>query len=90
MPSFTGSEYVDVEVDVDVNDFLSECSSDEIEEVIEYLIDNNFISKDREAILQNLSIGEEQLHKNLDKIKDNYYILSDEEEYTIKRIADKL
>lgn len=90
MPNFIGSEYVDVEVDVDVNDFLDECSSDEIDEVIEYLIDANWLSEDRKVIPQNLSFDEEQLHKNLYKIRDNYYMLSEEDEEIIKKIANKL
>lgn len=89
MPNFETSEFVDLAIDVDIDEFLNECSSNEIEDVIEYLIDNNFISEDRKIIPQNLSFDEEQLHKNLNKIKDNYYLLSEEEEELIKQIANK-
>ncbi len=90
MPNFNASEYVDVEVDVDIDEFLDKCSTDEIEEVIQYLIDNNIISEDRTMNFSNLSFDEEQLHKNLDKIKNSYYILPNEDEEIIKQIANKL
>jgi hypothetical protein len=43
-----------------------------------------------EVNIDNSSFDEEQFHKNLDKIKDSYYILSNEDEEIIKQIANKL
>lgn len=90
MPSFEVYDNVYLETDIYVDEFLNECSEDDIKEIIRYLIDNNIISEDRKMDFANLSYDEEQLHKNLDKIKNNYYVLSNEDEETIKRIANKL
>ena len=90
MPIFSASEYVDVEVDVDIDEFLDECNDREIDEVINWLIDNNHINESQKTVDTNLSFDEEQLHKNLYKIRDSYYLLSEEEEELIKQIANKL
>jgi len=90
MPSFEVYDNVYLETDIHVDEFLNECSEDDIKEIIQYLIDNNIISEDRKTDFANLSFDEEQLHKNLDKIKNNYHFLSNEDEETIKRIANKL
>lgn len=55
---------------------------DEDEETLSEIVDN--WGKDED------DFDAEQLHKNLDKIKNNYHILSNEDEETIKRIANKL
>jgi hypothetical protein len=90
MPRFTESEYVDVDIDINVDDFLEECTSREIDGVIDWLIDNNHINEPQKTVDTNLSFDEEHLHKNLDKIRDSYYLLSEEEEELIKQIANKL
>jgi hypothetical protein len=90
MPIFSASECVDVEVDVDIDEFLDECNNREIDEIINWLIDNNHINESQKTVDINLSFDEEQLHKNLYKIRDSYYLLSEEEEELIKQIANKL
>ena len=44
MPSFTAYN-VDVDLDIDVDDFLSECSSREIKELINALIEDGHLAK---------------------------------------------
>ncbi len=90
MPKFSESEYVDIDIDVDVDYFLEECNGREIDEVIDWLIVNNHINESQKTVDTNLSFDEEQLHKNLYKIRDSYYLLSEEEEELIKQIANKL
>lgn len=87
MPSF--SEYTNVDVDVSVDDFLDECDSDDITQVIEYLVENGFISDSAKLIENNnhVSYNEYEFFKCLDIIKENYYMLSTESEELIKQIA---
>jgi len=89
MPKFYSRVWVDVEVDMHPDEFLDKCSKEDIEEVIEYLTTNHFIYPSSPPP-SNLSFDEEQLHKNLDAIKANWYVLSKSDEELIKKIASKL
>jgi hypothetical protein len=44
MPNFTAYN-VDVDLDIDVDDFLSECSKREIKEIIDALIEDGHLEK---------------------------------------------
>ena len=90
MPSF--NEYVDVDIDIDVDEFLEACSTSDIEDIIEYLIDNDFVDKKsyKNESTSHTSYDKDEIEKCLEKIKDNYYILSNEDEEIIKQIANKL
>jgi hypothetical protein len=96
MPTVNGyveievSEYTDI--DVEVESFLSECSRSEIDEVIDYLIEHNFID---ESSKDNGFIGEENLMDiewldTLKKLRSSRLVLSEEDIETIKKIANKV
>jgi hypothetical protein len=89
MPEFNESKYVDVDFNIDIDEFFEKCDNSEIDEVIDWLIDKGYINESQKPT-NDLSFDEEQLHKNLDKIKNSYYILSNEDEEIIKQISNKL
>jgi hypothetical protein len=88
MPQFT--DYANMDIDVD--DFLQECTSAELEEVIEWLRDEEYITKfnllddfdgEPKSALQQL------FEKDLIKIQNSYLQISKEDFEAINRIAKK-
>jgi len=68
---------IDTEVDIDVEDFLDECSSSEIDEVIEWLAENDY----------KLNINDDT-NKDLIKLI-NVILLTVEDEILLNNIANK-
>lgn len=87
MPEFSESTYVDI--DIEVNDFLEECTSHEIEEVIEWLKENGDIKNDI-FIQKGSNFQDDIFNENLNKLIGNRWKLSSEDEETILRISEKL
>jgi hypothetical protein len=90
MPSITQYNVeADVEIDVDVDDFLNDCSSREIKEVIDWLRDNDELSiesvPERSKNLMDL-----EWDKSINKLSLNRTQLTVAEEEFIKSIANRL
>ena len=83
MPKF----YTDSQIDIDVDDFLDECSSSELDEVVEYLKRTNHIP----PIINHseISVPESEFENALNKLHGNWNRLSKQDEEIIKRIALK-
>lgn len=78
-----------VRVDIDVDDFMGECDSCDIKEIIDWLVDNDHLSKDG-LILEasrNMTFQESELLQNLKLIREKYYQLSIDQLEAIKQIA---
>jgi hypothetical protein len=84
MPSFN----TDANIEVDVEEFMDGCNSYEIDEVIEYLIDNGRIDGDRKEP-SNSSINQTEFQDNLKYLSQNYHGLTTEEENEIKKISKR-
>jgi hypothetical protein len=86
MPDFSIDD-----LDIDPDDFLDACSVREIKEVIEWLVDNNHISKSTiESVGNNaLNVNDIMFQENLDAISKSKLLLSIEEEEVINRIGEK-
>lgn len=90
MPDFRHE--VDVDIEIDVDEFLGECSSDEIEEVIEFLVDNNYIKRDSITDRPNNTMDnvmDESYKEALDKLYTRRIYLTLEEEQFIHNLANK-
>ena len=89
MPRFNEHNFLDFDIDVNisVNDFLSECDSNDINDVINWLKCNGEL-KDNETYQAN-SISQEMFYEQLDKIYNNYYQLTNEEQTLIEKIAKR-
>jgi hypothetical protein len=88
MPRF--NEYdleFDISANISVETFLSECDSNDINDVINWLKRNGEL-KDNETYQTN-SIPQEMFYEELDKIYNNYYLLTNEEQALIEKIAKR-
>lgn len=81
-----------IDFDVDVNDFLDSCSEDDIQEIIERLIENGFLTA-KEIKSPNDSprgYDESVYESSLDKLHGRWNMLSSEEEQQILKISNRL
>ena len=84
----------DVNVDVEVDEFVDSCSKREIKELIDYLVDEGHLP---ESVLDSngdnkdskISYLEQEFIDNMDKLKGKYYSLSGEDESEIMKIIKK-
>ena len=86
----------DVNVDVEVDEFVDSCSKREIKELIDYLVDEGHLP---ESVLDNngdikdsknsKSYLEQEFINNIDYLKSKYYSLSGEDESEIMKIIKK-
>lgn len=88
MPQFT--DYANMDIDVD--EFLQECDLDEIQEAIEWLRDEEYLTND--DLLDDFdgepkSLLQQLFEEDLTKIKRAYLQISKEDFETINRIAKK-
>ena len=79
-------------IDVDVYDFLSSCDNSDINDVIEYLKDNDYINEDDllEEIETPRSYTSEKFEESLLKLRGHSTSLSTEEEEFIINLANKI
>ena len=88
MPRF--NEYdleFDISANISVKTFLSECDSNDINDVINWLKRNGELSNSN--IHQTNSIPHEMFLETVDKIAQNYYQLTNEEQTLIEKIAKR-
>jgi hypothetical protein len=86
MPSFTEWTEVEVDVDVSVDDFLSECDSDDIKEIITALQKDGYLTP--KDLLTDSS--DTELSQALSKIAHFRNLLTIEEEELIKKIGNRV
>lgn len=83
MPSF----YADVEVEVD--EFVNNCSKREIKELVKYLHEEGHLNENK-IPTENMSLLDQEWAKVLDKLAGRTRLqLSNEEEEIIKKIANR-
>jgi hypothetical protein len=87
MPTF----YEEADFDISVDDFLEECSSFELEEIIDYLEEMGYLKNHKRAEGGGpIGILEEEFQEKIQKISESRHRLTLEEEETIKKISDRL
>lgn len=79
MPTFDSEE-----IYIAPEDFVDNCSSSEIQELVDYLTEQGHIKQQEE-----MCIPETELEEALDKLHGKYRNLSSEEEEIIKKIANR-
>ena len=88
MPRF--NEYdldFDINVEISVDTFLSECDAYEISKVINWLKRNGELSNN--DVHKANSLPHEMFLESVDKIVQNYYQLTNEEQELIEKIAKR-
>lgn len=80
-----------VSIDIEINDFLRNCDSFDIEELIKALVEDGWINQTAiDPKGQPRSIDEQTFEKALDKLRGKWNMLSLEEENQIIKIANRL
>jgi len=82
MPSFNPDD-----LDIYVEDFVDSCSKREIRELIDYLRDEGHL--DGVVATSNICATEYEYIKAISKLRDKWNRLSQEEEQTILKIANR-
>ena len=90
MPYITAYN-VDVDLDIDVDDFLSECSSKEIKELINALIEDGHLAKHPllPGYEEKMGKMEEEFVDKLYTISSKYYSMTDDELEIINNLYNK-
>jgi hypothetical protein len=87
MPYIT--QRVDIDIDIDVEDFVNDCNSKEIKELIKYLREKGHL--DGEMLTDNMSILDKEWAEVISKIGVLGRLqLTNKEEETIRKIANRL
>lgn len=81
--------YFETELEVDVNDFLSSCSSSEIKELIEALQEYGWLVKEKVTKEESINFMDEEWLNITNKLNTLRLRLSVEEEQTIKDIVNR-
>jgi hypothetical protein len=90
MPNILVPVDTEIDVDLEVNDFLDECNSSEIEEIIDYLIETGHINKSAvNDYYTDQSVTEIEFEDALKKLQGNWNRLSSDDEATILKIANQ-
>lgn len=85
-----------VDIDIEIYEFVRSCSKSEIKELIEELVENHHLPKD--VINTKGDVKKEMSRKTnselefavkLDKLKEKYFSLSQEEELSLNNIFNK-
>ena len=93
MPELTKyNQFVDIDVDIDVEEFLDACSTHEINEVVEWLQNGDYIKMSQLVSNPRISLGDLEYIKIINKLTDPmvHFRLSEEDLYAIQQISDKL
>ena len=85
MPTFYKD--VEAEVDVDIEEFVDECSDREIQILIIYMVEEGKLTVYGPS--QNLSVNETIWYETIEKIRSNRLTLTDEEIDIIENIAKR-
>ena len=93
MPELTKyNQFVDVDVEIDVDEFLDACSTHEINEVVEWLQNGDYIKMSHLINDSRMSMGDLEYIKIINKLTDPMvrFRLSEEEMCMLQAISDKL
>jgi len=85
MPSFSQDYF-----EIDVDEFLSQCSQREIEEVIECLKEDGHLKHTDIDSVRPTSPMEEFFEANLNKLHGSYHMLGTDDIDTIQKIANRI
>jgi glyceraldehyde-3-phosphate dehydrogenase/erythrose-4-phosphate dehydrogenase len=88
MPTVEVNVETSVDVDVNIIDILEECSKSEIEDILGYLEENEFISG-KQKIDLNATYDEVEFNKVVNKLSRLYLQIDQEDWKTIQKLIEK-
>lgn len=77
-------------IDINIIDALDDCSGWEIDQVIEWLKDNDYIANKDVQVIEDKNLMDHEWDKVIDKLSTKRIYLTQQEEDTIKSIANRL
>lgn len=86
MPLVNGYINDFIDVDIDINDFLSSCTNDDIHEIIESLREEGYLEVDKPII----NSSNYQVNQAIKKIAMNSHNLTPEQEKILIELGDQL
>jgi len=89
MPKFSNYREIESFVDVDVDEFLDACNSQEKEEIVDALIEDRYLKKDCRETFESYSPSEAFYQEAIKKLNGKWNMLTKEEEETILNIAKR-
>lgn len=87
MPSVYANVDTEVEVDITIDEFLEACKDKEILQIIDYLIENDYLDAPQDKSKQTAT--EYYWNITISKITENRLLLTDEELEFIEKIAKR-
>ena len=81
--------YFNTEIDIDVDEFLTECSRSEIKSLIKYLQEDGWLVKENVTTEDSMNLLDEEWLNVTNKLNTLRLRLSVEEEQTIKDIVNR-
>lgn len=81
--------YYDVQIDIEVEDFLEECDEKDIQKIIEYLKDEGYLNERYYIPPPNKNFLDEEWENVINTLNESRHKLTIEEEETIKKIVKK-
>jgi hypothetical protein len=91
MPRFFDFQEVEVDLDIEIDEFLDKCNNSEKEYLIDALIEDGYLKKDcRENFKDyDYSVSEAHFVEAVDKLRNRWNMLTSEEEELILKIANR-
>jgi hypothetical protein len=91
MPKFYEYRDIEVDVDIDIDEFLDKCNNREKDELIYALIEDGYLKKDCRRNFEEVDYSptEAQFVEAVDKLRNKWNMLSQEEEQLILNIANR-
>lgn len=89
MPSILVNVDTEIDVDVEVNDFLEDCDDSEIDEIVDWLQNNGHLRETSVDKITEVCATEAEYMEALDKLYTKWNMLSKEEEQFILNIAKR-
>ena len=75
-------------IDIDIDEFITSCDKDDIEEMIEILSELGYLN-DNKKVNDNIGYMEKIFQDNLDKLKDVFYRMGEDEIGLIEALVKK-
>jgi hypothetical protein len=83
--------YFNTEIDIDVDEFLDECTPGDIHDVIQYLREEGHLSSENSIPTQEMNVLDLEWAEVINKLSGNARLsLTTEEEDLIRKIANRL
>lgn len=82
--------WITLDVDIDIDEFLSNCSKKDIKYIIECLVEDGHLDKKNIDIEKKKSVFNDEWENSLNKLKNNKHRITVEEEKVIQKISDRL